>query len=110
MPVLLAALTAAGTEVGTGVVVSNTPDELLADLIRSLAGAFDTELFVVKSFMTLFVMCLLCGLIGAMVVGNRMAFFSDRWRTARSRASRWATFRCSSPAVTGRRRRGSFRW
>jgi zinc transport system permease protein len=77
MPVLLAALTAAGTDVGTGVVVSNTPDELLADLIRSLAGAFDTELFVVKSFLTLFVMCLLCGLIGAMVVGNRMAFFSD---------------------------------
>lgn len=53
------------------------PDELLADLIRSVAGALGTDLFVVKSALTLFVMCLLCGLVGALVVGNRMAFFSD---------------------------------
>ena len=54
------------------------PDELLAQLIRWLAvDVFDTELFVVKSVLTLVVMCLLCGMVGAMVVGNRMAFFSD---------------------------------
>jgi zinc transport system permease protein len=34
-------------------------------------------LFIVRSLLTLLVMCLLCGMIGAMVVGNRMAFFSD---------------------------------
>ena len=53
------------------------PDVWMADLIQWLAGQFGTELFVVKSILTLFVLCLLCGMVGAMVVGNRMAFFSD---------------------------------
>ena len=30
-----------------------------------------------KSVLTLLVLCLLCGMVGALVVGNRMAFFSD---------------------------------
>lgn len=53
------------------------PDVWMADLIRSLADLFGTELFVVKALLTLVVMCLLCGMVGALVVGNRMAFFSD---------------------------------
>lgn len=53
------------------------PDAIMADLIKWLAGLFGTDLFVVKAVLTLLVMCLLCGLVGALVVGNRMAFFSD---------------------------------
>jgi zinc transport system permease protein len=53
------------------------PDVWMADLISWLAGLFGTELFVVKGILTLLVLCLLCGMVGAMVVGNRMAFFSD---------------------------------
>ncbi|MBP3955005.1 metal ABC transporter permease [Gemmata sp. G18] len=53
------------------------PDVWMSDLIRWIADAVGTDLFVVKSVLTLLVMCLLCGLVGAMVVGNRMAFFSD---------------------------------
>src|SRR5258707_4666008 len=53
------------------------PDVWMADLIRWLAGQAGTDLFVVRSMMTLLVMCLLCGIVGALVVGNGMAFFSD---------------------------------
>jgi zinc transport system permease protein len=53
------------------------PDVWMTELIRWLAGQFGTELYVVKSILTLLVLCLLCGMVGAMVVGNRMAFFSD---------------------------------
>jgi zinc transport system permease protein len=53
------------------------PDVWMADLIRWLAQMAGTELFVVRGILTLLVMCLLCGLVGALVVGNRMAFFSD---------------------------------
>ncbi|MCS6863447.1 MAG: metal ABC transporter permease [Gemmataceae bacterium] len=53
------------------------PDVYLGELIRWLALTLGTELFVVKCLITLVVMCLLCGMVGAMVVGNRMAFFSD---------------------------------
>lgn len=54
------------------------PDVWMADLIRWIADAAGVEYpFVVKSVITVVVMCLLCGMVGAMVVGNRMAFFSD---------------------------------
>lgn len=53
------------------------PDVWMADLIRWIANGVGTDLFVVKSVLTLIVLCLLCGTIGEMVVGNRMAFFSD---------------------------------
>ena len=53
------------------------PDVWMADLIQWLAGEFGTHLYVVKSILTLIVLCLLCGMVGGMVVGNRMAFFSD---------------------------------
>ena len=53
------------------------PDVWMGELIRWLAVQFGTELFVVKAVLTLLVLCLLCGMVGAMVVGNRMAFFSD---------------------------------
>lgn len=53
------------------------PDAWMADLIAWLAWQTGTELFLVKSVLTLLVMCLLCGMVGSLVVGNRMAFFSD---------------------------------
>ncbi len=53
------------------------PDVWMGDLIHWLAQQAGTELFIVKSILTLLVMCLMCGMVGAMVVGNRMAFFSD---------------------------------
>jgi zinc transport system permease protein len=53
------------------------PDAWMGDLITWLAGEAGTYRFVVSSILTLLVMCLLCGMVGAMVVGNRMAFFSD---------------------------------
>jgi len=53
------------------------PDAWMADLIRWLAELFGTELFTVKCLLTLLVLCMLCGMVGALVVGNRMAFFSD---------------------------------
>jgi zinc transport system permease protein len=52
-------------------------DAWMGDLIAWLAQQAATDLFVVRSILTLLVMCVLCGMIGAMVVGNRMAFFSD---------------------------------
>lgn len=53
------------------------PDVWMADVIRWIAGLFGAELYVVKSVITIVVMCLLCGMLGVLVVGNRMAFFSD---------------------------------
>ncbi len=53
------------------------PDVWMADLIRVIADSLGTYVFVVKSVITLVVMCLICGMVGSLVVGNRMAFFSD---------------------------------
>src|SRR4051812_36802401 len=53
------------------------PDALMADLIKWLALQFGTDLFVVRAVLTLVTLCLLCGMVGSLVVGNRMAFFSD---------------------------------
>lgn len=53
------------------------PVEWLADLLGSLATAADAPLFVVKGVAAILLVCLLCGMVGSLVVGNRMAFFSD---------------------------------
>ena len=54
------------------------PDVWMADFIRWLAHLVGTDYpFVVKSVLTIVVLCLLCGMVGSLVVGNRMAFFSD---------------------------------
>lgn len=52
-------------------------DAWMSDAIRWLAQTAGTDLFVVKSILALVVVGLLCGSVGALVVGNRMAFFSD---------------------------------
>src|SRR5688572_2173656 len=53
------------------------PNVLMADFIRWVAELVGTDLFVVRAVLTLLVMCLVCGMVGGLVVGNRMAFFSD---------------------------------
>ena len=48
------------------------------DDIGGLAGEpTDTYTFVVKGILAILLVCGLCGMLGSMVVGNRMAFFSD---------------------------------
>ncbi|VTS03445.1 metal ABC transporter permease [Tuwongella immobilis] len=42
--------------------------------ISSLLGILEFE---VRAFLTVGLVCLICGLVGAMVMANRMAFFSD---------------------------------
>jgi zinc transport system permease protein len=53
------------------------PDVWMADAIKNLAELFGAYPFEVRAVLTLLVLCLLCGMVGALVVGNRMAFFSD---------------------------------
>lgn len=53
------------------------PEVWMAELVRWLAGQFGTDLFVIRSVLALIVLCLVCGMVGSLVVGNRMAFFSD---------------------------------
>lgn len=53
------------------------PAEWMDSFVRVLADASGAELFVVKSVLVLLFVCTLCGMVGSMVVGNRMAFFSD---------------------------------
>jgi len=53
------------------------PVDWLSDTVAWLADTLGTELFVVKGVMAVVLVCGLCGMLGAMVVGNRMAFFSD---------------------------------
>lgn len=53
------------------------PADWLLDLLSRVADQFDTSLFVVKGLLAIVLVCLLCGGVGALVVGNRMAFFSD---------------------------------
>ena len=49
----------------------------VSDALGWLAQSAGTHVFVVKGVLALLVVCALCGSVGAMVVGNRMAFFSD---------------------------------
>ncbi|MDB5313809.1 MAG: hypothetical protein JWO38_8011 [Gemmataceae bacterium] len=53
------------------------PVEWMADLVSALAEEFDSPLFVVKGVFAILLVCVLCGMVGSLVVGNRMAFFSD---------------------------------
>jgi zinc transport system permease protein len=51
--------------------------EWLYRITSSLADILGTESFVVKGVLAIVLVCGLCGMLGSMVVGNRMAFFSD---------------------------------
>jgi zinc transport system permease protein len=46
-------------------------------LSTRIADGLGLEVFVVKGVMAIVLVCSLCGMMGSMVVGNRMAFFSD---------------------------------
>ncbi|MBA4187496.1 MAG: hypothetical protein C0467_05700 [Planctomycetaceae bacterium] len=49
----------------------------LSDTMLGFADALDTEVFVLKGVVAVVLVCAMCGMLGSMVVGNRMAFFSD---------------------------------
>jgi zinc transport system permease protein len=51
--------------------------EWVGNLLDFLAQRLDTDPFVVKAVVAVMLVCLLCGTVGSLVVGNRMAFFSD---------------------------------
>src|SRR5215210_2069871 len=53
------------------------PVEWLSNAVAWLADTLGTEMFVVKGVLAIALVCALCGMLGSMVVGNRMAFFSD---------------------------------
>src|SRR3954452_5464242 len=53
------------------------PVEWLADILGGVADATGAPFFVVKAVVAIVLVCLLCGMVGSLVVGNRMAFFSD---------------------------------
>lgn len=53
------------------------PVEWMSSLVERLASQTATETFVVKGMLAILLVCGLCGMLGSMVVGNRMAFFSD---------------------------------
>lgn len=55
---------------------------MLEDWIRELSslapeGTFFSYATFLKGFLAVVMVCLVCGAVGSMVVGNRMAFFSD---------------------------------
>lgn len=51
--------------------------EWMTNLVKTLADQFGTLPFVVNGILAIVLVCGLCGMVGSMVVGNRMAFFSD---------------------------------
>ncbi len=51
--------------------------EWLSNSIVWLADTFGTETFVVNGVLAVVLVCAMCGMLGSLVVGNRMAFFSD---------------------------------
>jgi zinc transport system permease protein len=53
------------------------PAEWMSNLVNFLADLSGAEPFVVKGVIALVLVCTVCGMVGSMVVGNRMAFFSD---------------------------------
>ena len=52
-------------------------DEWVTALLNAVADAIGTDTFVVKAVVAILLVCLLCGTVGSLAVGNRMAFFSD---------------------------------
>ena len=53
------------------------PAEWMARLFDFLDDAAGVPPFVAKGVLAVLVVCVLCGMVGSLVVGNRMAFFSD---------------------------------
>ncbi|MBX9624397.1 MAG: metal ABC transporter permease [Gemmataceae bacterium] len=53
------------------------PVEWMTQLIDAVADQTGAYPFMVKGVVAVVLVCLLCGAVGALVVGNRMAFFSD---------------------------------
>jgi zinc transport system permease protein len=51
--------------------------ELLAQIIDQIAAGLGTYSFVVRGALAVILVSLICGGVGSLVVGNRMAFFSD---------------------------------
>src|SRR5581483_6855920 len=51
--------------------------EWMTQLIHALADAADSSFFMVKGVMAVVLVCLVCGMVGSLVVGSGMAFFSD---------------------------------
>jgi zinc transport system permease protein len=51
--------------------------EWMSSFVYWIADALGTEGFVVKGVIAIILVCTLCGMLGSLVVGNRMAFFSD---------------------------------
>src|SRR4051812_30813994 len=53
------------------------PVEWLSDALTAVADALGADPLVVKPVVAILLVCTACGMLGSMVVGNRMAFFSD---------------------------------
>jgi len=53
------------------------PAEWMEQFVLMIADATGAGLFVVKAVIALLLVCTICGMVGSLVVGNRMAFFSD---------------------------------
>src|SRR5262245_20102446 len=53
------------------------PVEWLSEAIVWTADALRTETFIVSGLLAVVLVCAMCGMLGSLVVGNRMAFFSD---------------------------------
>ena len=51
--------------------------EWMRQFVGTVADTLGTDLFLVKGVMAVVLVCMLCGMAGSLVVGNRMAFFSD---------------------------------
>lgn len=57
--------------------ISDMPIEWMENFVAFLSGASGAPYFVIKGVLAILLVCTLCGMLGSMVVGNRMAFFSD---------------------------------
>lgn len=49
----------------------------MTQLVHTLADATDSSFFLVKGVLAVVLVCLVCGMVGSLVVGSGMAFFSD---------------------------------
>ncbi len=53
------------------------PVEWLESFVLRIADTLQMEEFVVKGYLAILLVCTVCGMVGSLVIGNRMAFFSD---------------------------------
>lgn len=53
------------------------PTDTVRELLEAAATGLDVPLTVVNAFVAIFFVSLICGLVSPLVVGSRMAFFSD---------------------------------